>query len=258
MRIWRVRGPLVEQRLLAAIEAMDAQRRKTQAPLVVAALRYLLQTDLTGESNTYNTFTLHMGAVVASEEYVALRCRALTILHEMVLSTDQLAEFRRILHAFQDATRLPDHGPLTADLLAAVFENGRRTVEFMTRHAGELPFEVRQEYEHDLVWRYRHNSALPPEHRANAELEAARQALQGAILAFRDAVNDDREFVIFKTLVGYQSVFPVEWDGPGSDMKRRILLSRGFVPELGDDQVPGTLLMGDASRLLPGPRLLFD
>jgi ppGpp synthetase/RelA/SpoT-type nucleotidyltranferase len=218
MDIWKARGPIVEQQLVAAITALDSDKRQALADLVVEVLRYVLQADLTGQSSTYNAFTLHMGAVVASEAYIAARSDALSILETLVLATDQIIPLRHILHAFQATGSTPDHGTLSADLLGAVLSDSLRIVRFMTAHAAKLPREIRQEYEHDLLWRYRHNGALPPDHMANKPLEAARIELQDAILAFRDAVNADKDFVIFKTLVGYQSVFAPAWEGDSFDI----------------------------------------
>ncbi len=43
------------------------------------------------------------------------------------------------------------------------------------------------------------------------------QDLDDAILTFRDAANADTGFVRYKTLVGYESVMPPQWDGEGFD-----------------------------------------
>lgn len=230
--IWRVRGPLVERRLVTAIQALDSSARQVLAELAVSVLRHVLHTDLTTESSTYNTFTIHMGAVVASEEYLALRRDALTLLEEMVVAAERPADLRRILQAFMAAGRLPDHGTITGELLGAVLADGLRTVRFMTAHVANLPYEIRQEYEHDLLWRYRHNSTLPADLTTSPELESARQELQSAILAFRDAANTDREFVIFKTLVGYESVFPVEWEDKGLDVQGQAAYRSAAIADL--------------------------
>jgi hypothetical protein len=41
-----------------------------------------------------------------------------------------------------------------------------------------------------------------------------RDALNASILKFRDAVNANKGFTIYKTLVGFESVFPPAWDDP--------------------------------------------
>lgn len=50
---------------------------------------------------------------------------------------------------------------------------------------------------------------------SNEALVVAQTALGEAILRFRDRLNGDPEFVIYKTLVGFRSVFAPEWDDPG-------------------------------------------
>src|SRR6218665_1055081 len=48
----------------------------------------------------------------------------------------------------------------------------------------------------------------------DASLNASRDAVEAAALGFRDAANSNEDFVIFKTLVGFDSVYPPAWDDP--------------------------------------------
>jgi hypothetical protein len=50
------------------------------------------------------------------------------------------------------------------------------------------------------------------------EILAARDEMRQSILAFRERANSDRTFVTFKTLVGYDSVFPPTWDSEEFDI----------------------------------------
>ena len=57
-------------------------------------------------------------------------------------------------------------------------------------------------------------NALPESMASDASLAGTRDGLLAAALAFRDAINSDRKFVVYKTLVGFESVFPPAWDDP--------------------------------------------
>jgi hypothetical protein len=54
---------------------------------------------------------------------------------------------------------------------------------------------------------------------ADPGIAAARQRLTEKILAFRDLVNRDCGFIVYKTLVGYQSVFPPAWEDAEFDVE---------------------------------------
>lgn len=50
-------------------------------------------------------------------------------------------------------------------------------------------------------------------------IPAKAQAVVAAVECFRDRANAIDGYVKFKTLVGYESVFPLEWDGDGMDIE---------------------------------------
>ena len=54
---------------------------------------------------------------------------------------------------------------------------------------------------------------------ADPAVATARQRLTEKIFSFRDLVNRDRGFVVYKTLVGYQSVFPPAWEDAEFDLQ---------------------------------------
>lgn len=219
LAIWQSAGPLVEARLVEHIEALDSTAREPIRSLLVKVLHFVLEPDVSGTTSTYNTITLHQGAVRATAEYLDLRRRAIAILKDLLQSSGNEAEQRQILQALSAAGRLPGRGQLTAELFAATLSDSIDVVSFAKRIARQLPFEVLQAFEHDLLWRYRRNRTLAPYFNGDAALESQRSELQDAILAFRDHLNSDEAFVIYKTLVGFESVFPPEWDGDGMDFQ---------------------------------------
>lgn len=74
--------------------------------------------------------------------------------------------------------------------------------------------------EHGLLWQYRHKGKSGAKEEDTA-LASIRTTLSDRILAFRDLVNADRNFVIYKTLVGFESVFPIEWESDALNVEVR-------------------------------------
>jgi hypothetical protein len=84
-------------------------------------------------------------------------------------------------------------------------------IKFETEIAATLPPELRQQTEegiHRTFWNY---ETLPPSMREDPELERRREQIRAAALAFRDVANADPDFVTYKTLVGFNSVYPPAW-----------------------------------------------
>jgi hypothetical protein len=103
-------------------------------------------------------------------------------------------------------------------LQTTVLEDALRIVRFYTEVASSLSYELLQQLEHDLLWLYRHNRVKQDEPDAVA---IARKILIENIFKFRDVINADQGFVLHKTLVGFESVFPPEWEDDGLNFKAR-------------------------------------
>jgi hypothetical protein len=104
------------------------------------------------------------------------------------------------------------------DLIELVLENTRQIAEFFSECVDSEPFEIVQHLEHQFLWLYRRSKEM-----AAPEAQSAVSTKAGAVVAtiekFRDHANSNVRFVRFKTLVGYESVFPPEWDGDAMDIE---------------------------------------
>lgn len=103
-------------------------------------------------------------------------------------------------------------------LLAIALNDTARIVRFLTEVSAEQGYILLEEFEHDCLWHYRRSNPLPPSMAQDKVVATARDGLNQAILTFRDRVNTDQRFVIFKTLVGYQAVFPPAWEDGNFDI----------------------------------------
>lgn len=97
-------------------------------------------------------------------------------------------------------------------LFAIALNDTARIVRFLTDVSAEQSYILLEGFEHECLWHYRRSNPVPPSMANDKDVAAAREGLNEAILAFRDRVNRDQRFVIFKTLVGYQAVFPPAWE----------------------------------------------
>lgn len=88
----------------------------------------------------------------------------------------------------------------------------RAAIDFLAERADDLDGLLKEKAEHDALFHYRRANDMPAEMLKNEGVRAARDAVMTAALALRERFNADVEFVIFKTLVGFESVFAYEWD----------------------------------------------
>ncbi len=213
LKAWEQVGPRVQSALVDWLRAHSTEELAAIRPVALTVLREVLRADISGSSVAdYRTITLQQGAVAASEELRQTRGAALALLMNLFNTASDDAQRREVVHAFSIASAMPGVSQTSAELAVDILANARQIVDFYTAQAESLSFELRQALEHDLYWLRRHNQRTGAKGADPPALAAARAALLEAVLGFRDKVNADSEFAIYKTLVGFESVFPPAWD----------------------------------------------
>ena len=165
-----------------------------------------------GHHEHMTTFTWEFGSVSLSDRLLVVRDRAIATLKDLFTSSQSEGERREIYFAMQSATRLPTQGHYADPLLERVLIDTRAVISFLTEQADNLEPLLKEKVEHDTLFHYRRSKDMPDKMLKNKEVQAARDGVKDAALALRERFNSDGEYVIFKTLVGYECVFGYEWD----------------------------------------------
>jgi ppGpp synthetase/RelA/SpoT-type nucleotidyltranferase len=217
--IWKEAGPVVQLRLVEHVQRIAAKEIVPVRPVVMKVLGEVLKSELTGSSATYNAVTLHRGAAVPNDALEIARKGAINLLKGFLRDADSEGDRLSVVQTLARAMQPPYRG--VSDALAKmILRDTVDIVDFYTEIAPGQSYELLEHLEHSLLWQYRHKgkSGAKEEDR---DLVALRAALTERIFAFRDAINTDRDFVIFKTLVGFESVFAPEWEADALDVEGR-------------------------------------
>ena len=217
--IWRQAGPAVQHRLVEHLRRMDRDEMEAAKPIVMKVLAEVLQTELTGSSATYNALTLRSAAATPSEILTSTRRGAINLLKGFFREADSEESKLEIVRTLAVAMQPPLRG-LSDDLRKTILRDTADIVAFYNEVAAGQSYELLEHLEHSLLWQYRHKRK-PPDEKPDAEMTTLRSKLTERIFAFRDLINADRGFVIYKTLVGFESVFPPEWEGDSLDVAGR-------------------------------------
>ena len=216
--VWKSGGPIVQDIIVRRIRAWDSSTLQALRPIAVDALTEALRPEVSGTSATYKALTLITADVVASDVLARVRETCIDVLEGLFHSATIDVDRRIAKAALLDATRLPMRGSAAPAVKLIILQNSVRVARFFGSVADTLSFELLQSLEHSMLWLYRHTK-LPNDAPAEpGDVAAARQAFIDAILAFRDRLDGNDGFVVYKTLVGFQSVFPHEWDRRGLDI----------------------------------------
>lgn len=211
IHVWRQHGPIVQALLLELIEALGEDEFNAFRPLLTSMLGEILGTEVRGTTSSSSAVTLHRGAVVASDQLRAIRTNAIDLLKRQFALAETDDQRRSVLQALEAGTRLPYQGGYSNTLQCIVLDDIRAVIEFQTEIAPALSLESLRKTEvwvHRNYWNY---ANLPERMGDDPELVAARTRIKDAALAFRDLANAMLDFVIYKTLIGYDSVLAPAW-----------------------------------------------
>lgn len=217
LEAWQARGPIVQKEILAGITKLEPERIAASRDLIVAMLAKVLTTEVRGVSRgELHTVHIHSGSVVASVELRKVRTEAIDMLDRLLDEATDDAARGRILAALRIATTPPHNGGDEA-IRALVMDDAARVAAIERARAPGWGLELRRQSEIGALRVYRNFHALPKEMAGNGELVAAQRNVIGELMALRDALNADAELVLYKTLIGKDSVRPDAWEGRAFD-----------------------------------------
>ena len=219
MQIWERHGPLVQAQLAEALS--NEPDIASIAPLATAIAREILRPEVTGATWSSSAVTLSRSTVPYSQTLQAARTTVVEVFsryaHRAVKDDSALRSAATTLF---DCGRWPQRGALRPETAIMVIADLAHAVECMTRIAPQASLNARQDIESMLFQHWRSNIWLPKHLASEPEVVEVHGRLIETMIALREALNADEEFVIFKTIVGYKSVFPHQWEEERGDFGR--------------------------------------
>lgn len=210
--VWKQAGPMVQSLLMDRIHSLTPEEKFALKPVVLVVAQRSLSAELSGTTSSFDTITLHQGAVTPSDALRKLRGRALDVLFAFDRAAETEDERAEIVKAMKVGMAMPSpRRQFDPGLAAIIYDNATAIIRHYIDQAPSWSYEQQQSIEHDLLWKYRHHGSPLADDVANAEAEVSRRGMVAAILAFRDRVNADDGFTTYKLLVGFNSVFPPAW-----------------------------------------------
>jgi len=221
LEVWKQVGPYVQERICDRIQALDDKEVETLHPLILRGLSQVLSPEAKSTSSTYSSITLHRAPVQPSTSLTRVRNAAVSILEDMYSPDAPEQERRVVLSALWEATETSHHASSSEELDLTIIRNSLDVLGFCSKIAKDESFEVLQHLEHKAFWLFKRCQAWSKETGEHAKRASASQELIDSILRFRDQINGDQEFVIYKTLVGFESIFPPDWNEEEFDLRAK-------------------------------------
>ena len=92
-------GPTIQAALASTVSAFEWDERKRLFPVIVSVCSHALESDVTGTSDGLNTVTFHRGAVIVSDQLIATRKKALSVLQTLYAEAEDDECRRTVLNA---------------------------------------------------------------------------------------------------------------------------------------------------------------
>ncbi|MFZ2996317.1 MULTISPECIES: RelA/SpoT domain-containing protein [Sphingobium] len=215
LAVWKQYGPEAQQVILDELDRLDGDAIVEARPLLVAMLAHVLSAEVGGATWRSDSVMIHQGAVRPSDVLRALRNRSIAELEQWLDAAASDAERLPILQALGKADSMPMQGG--DELMLMLLEDGVRVARLILDRAPHWGLELRRGREVDALHTHYRYHVLPPTLAEKPELVEAQRALIDALLDLRDQLAADPDFMLYKTLIGHDSVHPGAWDGDHFD-----------------------------------------
>ena len=237
LEIWQRYGSVVQERLAETLS--KEEDIASIAPIATTIVHQILEPDITGKTWSSNAMTLHRGVIVHSDALEKARRMVVETIAAYAGSvTGDDDALQSAVNSLFDSGRTPQSGAESPELAAMILSDLAHAVECMIGFAPKASLNARQDIESQLLRYWRWNKLLPEHLRSAATVVEAHDRLVKNMIGLREALNADEDFVVFKTIVGYGSVFPHQWDEGGSDFERDEAVRRQRQDELADSITP--------------------
>lgn len=232
LNVWKRYGPAAQQVILDELKRLEPEDITACRPLLVAMLAKVLSADLEGTTWRSDTVTIHQGAVRASDELRRLREESIGWLEQWLDAVTSDAERLTILRALGQADAVPMRSGDDEKLMLMLLEDGAHVARLVLARAPEWGLELRRSREVDALHTHYRFHVLRPDLAEKPELLAAQKELVDALLGLRDLLAADEDFMLYKTLIGHDSVRPGAWEGDHFDYEATDAWRRGRYPAI--------------------------
>ena len=234
LQVWERSGPVV-QVILAELLTKEKDIAHV-APLALTIAGKTLQPDIEGTTWSSSSVTIRQRPIEHSAPLEEARRKVIDVIAtyaESVVADDKLLQ--SAIEPLFSAGDHPRHGAASPEVAAMIYSDLAFALERIAQFASKVSFNSRQHIESQLLRYWRWYKSLPQHLTSAANVVNAHGRLVQKMIQLRETLNSDEQFIAFKTIVGYQSVFPHEWDEDSMDFKLREATRGQMQQELADN-----------------------
>lgn len=212
LHVWRQAGPYVQVVLAETLAKLSKEEILEIRPIAITVWRELLGSELDGTSWAADLVTISIGAIPSNDDIKAVRARAIDGLFMLLDASETDEDRRSVVTSFWQATQLPHQADYSNGLLATALADMKAIAERLLPLLPAMNFDLWEHIESHIFREFKRFRPLAEAEDDKKGCKALAQALIDEITVLRQKMNRNREFVRYKTLVGFEGVFSQQWD----------------------------------------------
>ena len=212
LHVWRQAGPRVQVVLVETLAKLSKEEILEIRPIAITIWRELLGSELGGTSWAADSVTISKGAIPCDDDIKAVRAQAIDGLFMLLDASETDVDRRSVITSFWEATRLPHQADYSNGLLATALADMKAIAERLLPRLPAMDFDLWEHIESHIFREFKRFRPLAKAEDNKKGCKALAQALIDEITVLRQKMNRYREFVRYKTLVGFEGVFSQQWD----------------------------------------------
>ena len=202
----------VQSKICNQIAEMDEYRMKQLIPVVVKVLSTILEVKIEDLVVNGSIVNCHRRALPYSVELVNLRVKAFNLFEKVYSLAPTVKQRKNIFNSMWERIRFQPPAGWNRQLEIMIINDANRILNFCTIIAQNGDFEILQEMEYSVFWLCRDHHGSANSDIDESEFSEIVIKLLDHISTFKNMLSKNSEYVIYKTLIGYNSVYSSDWE----------------------------------------------
>jgi hypothetical protein len=171
---------------------------------VLQVCHNLLSTEMTTSWSDYKKITIQHSSIPATKEVKEVRIDTILLLKKLYKFKLRTNDRAKVLDTLWNVRREPISVEISQDLKNLIVEDTLNVLKFIRDNGLHDDLEILQKIENLTFWLYYHST---------------NSSIDQVALGLKEEINKNDEYLIFKTLIGYDGIFD-EWTKKGQTEKK--------------------------------------
>jgi hypothetical protein len=212
--------------VIDTLEKKGDEQLKSHLQGVLALIDGLLSTTMESARWSSTAVTLSRATTPADGAVLNVRQRSIALLKKLYRLVETKSQKLSIISAMNAATRAESRSAVDSEYADMIAANAQEILVFFAHIASDEDLQIVQKIEHYSYWIHYHSPS---------------KDVRSAALSVKAVIDADKEYAIYKTLVGFEGVFG-DWSMPRSDesfalrsQDSRVKEARAIASRIADD-----------------------